>query len=85
MRKETVEEQIQWILSYVQRELANIWKENVLEDLERGNLEYETVEELLTELRREFRGREEETVKVAKLRRLEQEGKTIEEFVQEFR
>ena len=56
-----------------------------MEDLERGNLEYETVEELLTELRREFRGREEETVKVAKLRRLEQEGKTIEEFVQEFR
>ena len=85
MREEAVEEQIQQILSYVQEGLADVWKKNVLEDLEKGNLEYEIAEELLIKLRRKFRGEEEETVKAAKLRRLEQEEKTIEEFIQEFR
>ena len=34
MRKVPVEEQIQWVLSYVQEGAANVWKENVLEELE---------------------------------------------------
>jgi len=38
MRKVAVEEQIQWVLSYVQGRSANIWKENVLEDLKVGEL-----------------------------------------------
>ena len=37
-RKVAVEEQIQWVLSYMQERSANIWKENVLEDLEAGEL-----------------------------------------------
>jgi len=45
IRRMTVEEQIQWILSYVQGESADVWKENVLEDLEVGLLEYKTAEE----------------------------------------
>ena len=65
--------------------LADVWKENTLEDLEGGLLEYETVGEFLADIRRKFGGRDEESVKVAELKRLEQEGKTIEEFVQEFR
>jgi len=48
-------------------------------------LEYETVGEFLAEIRKKFRGGDEESVKVAELRRLEQEGKTIEKFMQEFR
>jgi len=44
-------------------------------------LEYETVGEFLTDIRKEFRGRDEESTKVAELRRLEQEGKMIEELV----
>ena len=48
-------------------------------------MEYKFVEEFLTSLKREFGGREEESVKVAKLRKLEQEGRTMEEFVQEFK
>jgi len=58
-----------------------VWNENVLEDLEGGLLEYETVEEFLAEIRKEFEGGDEESVKVAELRRLEQGGKTMEEFV----
>jgi len=56
-----------------------------MEELEVGEMEYETAEELLTVLKKEFGGGEEEAVKAAELRKLEQEGKTMEEFVQEFK
>jgi len=85
MREETVEKQIQWILSYVQGEIADVWKENVMEELEAGEIEYETVEEFLVNLKKEFGGGEEESVKVAELRKLEQGERTMEEFVQEFK
>ena len=48
-------------------------------------MEYETVEEFLTALKREFGRGEEELVKAAELRKLEQKGKTVEKFVQEFK
>ena len=63
----------------------DIWKENVMEELEAGEAEYETVEEFLTSLRKEFGGGEEESVKAAELRGMEQGGKTMEEYVQEFK
>ena len=56
-----------------------------MEELESGELEYETTEEFLTCLRKEFGGGEEELVKAAELRKMEQGGKTMEEFVQEFK
>ena len=85
IRRSTVEEQVQWVLSYVQGGSADVWKENVMEELEAGEVEYESVEEFLTSLRKEFGGEEEESVKVAELRKLEQGGKSMEEFVQEFK
>jgi len=71
-------------LSYVQEGSADIWKENVLEDLEEGILEYETVGEFFADIKKEFGGRDEEAVKAAELRRIEQEGRTMKEYVQEF-
>ena len=56
-----------------------------MEDLEGGLLEYETIGEFLTDIRRKFGGGNKKAIKVAELKRLEQEGKTIEEFIQEFR
>jgi len=85
MRGISVEEQVQWVLSYVQGGSADICKENVMEELEAGEVEYETVEEFLTGLRKEFGGGAEESVKAAELRKLEQGGKMMEEFVQEFK
>jgi len=85
LRGATVEEQVQWVLSYVQGGSADIWKENVMEELESEEVEYESVEEFLTSLRKEFGGEEEESVKAAELRKLEQGGKSMEEFVQEFK
>jgi len=39
----------------------------------------------LLELKKEFRGIDKELVKVVELKKVEQIGRTIEEFVQEFR
>ena len=85
MREVIVEEQIQWILSYVQGESADVWKENILENLEAGKIEYKLAGEFLVGLKREFRGGDEEAVKVAELRKLEQGGRAMEKFVQEFK
>ena len=85
LRGTSVEEQVQWVLSYVQGGLADIWKENVMEELEAEEVEYESVEEFLTGLRKEFGGGEEKSVKAAELRKIEQGGRTMEEFVQEFK
>ena len=84
MKEVTVEEQMQWIFSYIQGELADIWKKNIIEKLETGEMEYETVKEFLTSLKKEFGGGEKESVEAAELRKLEQGGRTMEEFVQEF-
>ena len=85
LRGSTVEEQVQWVLSYVQGGSADVWKENVMEELEAGEVEYELVEEYLTSLKKEFSGGEEESAKAAELRKIEQEGRIMEEFVQEFK
>ena len=85
LRGNTVEEQVQWVLTYVQGGSADVWKENIMEELELGEVEYESVEEFLTTLKKEFGEGEEESVKAAELRKLEQGGKTMEEFVQEFK
>jgi len=84
MREVMVEEQIQWVLSYIQGELADVWKENILEDLVSARVEFESAGEFLLELKKKFKRGDEKSVKVAELRRIKQEGKTMKEFVQEF-
>jgi len=85
LREAMMEEQVQWILSYVQGGSTDIWKENVMEELESGEVEYELAEEFLISLKKKFGGEEEESVKVAELRKLKQGGRTMEEFIQEFK
>jgi len=81
MREVAVEEQILWVLSYVQGGLVDIWKENVLEELEAGEVEYKSVGKFLVEIKKEFGGGDEESLKIAELKRIEQGRKTMEEFV----
>jgi len=81
MRGDTVEGQVQWVLSYVQGGSADVWKENVMEELEAEEVEYESVEEFLTILKKEFRGGEEESMKAAELRKMEQGERTMEEYI----
>jgi len=56
-----------------------------MEELEAGEIEHKTVEEFLISLKKEFGGGEEKSVKAAELRKLEQGGRTMEKFVQEFK
>ena len=53
----------------------------MLEELEVGELEFEIVGEFLAEIKKEFGGEEEESAKVAELKKLEQGGRMMEEFV----
>ena len=85
IREATVEKQVQWILSYVQEGSVDVWKENILEDLEAGEIEYESAGEFLADLKKEFGVGKKESVKAVELRKLEQEGRTMKEFVQEFK
>ena len=52
LRGNTVEEQIQWVLTYVQGGSADVWKENVMEELEAGEIEYESVEEFFYNIKK---------------------------------
>ena len=60
---------------------VDVQKENILEDLEAGLLDYETVGEFLIDIRKEFEGGDEELTKVAELKRLEQGEITVKEYV----
>ena len=76
---------ISWMLSYVQEGVAEIWKDNVLDEITKGMSLVNTVEELFTKIWQEFGEFDEESRKVDELRLLEQEGKTVDKYVQEFR
>ena len=85
MKERTVEEQVIWVLLYVQGGSADIWKENVMEELEAGEMEYESIEEFFISMKKEFGGGEEKATKAVELRQLEQGGRSMEEFVQIFK
>lgn len=72
MRNTSVEEQMQWMLSYIQGELVDIWKKNIIEDLENGSLVFIIMGEFLTDLRQEFREGYDKIMKIAKLKKVEQ-------------
>jgi len=63
----------------------NVWQEYMMKDLENKSLSYVTVGNLLSDLKEEFRDGDDETIKVAELKKVEQGSKTMKEFVQEFR
>ena len=59
------------MLLYVQRGSVDIWNENVIEDLEGGNVEYISVEDFLADLKIEFEKENNKLAKVTKLKRAE--------------
>ena len=85
IKEGTVEEQVIWVILYVQGGSADIWKENVMEELEAREMEYESIEKFFTSMKKEFGEGEEEATKAAELRQLEQDGRSMEEFVQIFK
>jgi len=55
-----------------------------LEDLETGEVEFGSVGKFLLELKKKFSKGDVESVKVAKLKKIKQEERTMEELIQEF-
>ena len=60
---------------------ADIWKENILEDLEAEEVEYKLAREFLMEIKKEFDRGDKRSVKMVELKMMEQKGQSIEEFV----
>ena len=58
-----------------------MYKENIIEDLKSRNLNYVTVEEFLSNLKKEFGKKDDKIIKAVELERIEQENKTMEKFV----
>ena len=52
-----------------------------MEELETGEIEFKLAGEFLAEIKKEFGGGDEESVKVAELKKIEQGGRMMEEFV----
>jgi len=85
MMDEVATTQVAWVLSYMQGGVAEAWKDNLLDKLAKGESEVDTVEKLFTKIRNNFRETSEEERKIEQLWTIEQEGRTCDEYVQEFR
>ena len=85
MTKEAATTQVAWVLSYVQRGVAEAWKDNLLDKLAKRESEIDTVEKLFTKIRNDFGETSEEERKIEQLRMIEQGRRTCDEYVQEFK
>ena len=85
MTEEVAVAQVAWVLSYVQGGIAEAQKDNLLDELAKGELEVELAEQLFTKIRNNFGETSEEERKIEQLRTIEQGGRTCDEYIQEFK
>jgi len=85
MTEEVEATQVAWVLSYVQGEIAEAWKDNLLDELAKGESEVELAEQLFIKIRNDFGETSEEERKIEQLRTIEQGRRTCNEYVQEFK
>ena len=85
MTEEVEATQVAWVLSYVQGEIAEAWKDNLLDELAKGESEVESAEQLFIKIRNDFGETSEEERKIEQLRTIEQGRRTCNEYVQEFK
>jgi len=81
MVEEAAATQVAWVLSYVQGEVVEAWKDNLLDKLAKGESEVESTEQLFTKIRDNFGETSEEERKIEQLRTIEQGGRTYNEYV----
>jgi len=77
--------QVAWVLSYMQGGIAEVWKDNLLDELAKGESKVESAEQLFAKIRNDFRETSEEERKIEQLRTIKQGGRTCDEYVQEFK
>jgi len=73
--------QVAWVLSYVQGGIAEAWKDNLLDELAKGESEVESAEQLFAKIRNDFRKTSEEERKIEQLRTIKQGRRTCDEYV----
>jgi len=83
--EEAATTQVAWVLSYVQGGVVEAWKNNLLDELAKGESEVELAEQLFTKIRNDFGETLKEERKIEQLRTIEQGGSTCDEYVQEFK
>jgi len=76
---------ISWVLFYVQRGVAEVLKDNMLEEIEKRTLGAKTMEELLEKIREEFGEFDEKNRKMNELWVLTQGSKTYDKYIQKFK
>ena len=81
MTEEVAATQVAWVLSYVQGGVAEAWKDNLLDELAKGESEVEMAEQLFAKIQNDFGKTSEEKRKIEQLRTIEQEGRTYDEYV----
>ena len=85
MTEEAATTQVAWILSYIQGGVAEAWKDNLMDELAKGESEMETVEQLFSKIRNDFGEISEEERKIEQLRTIEQGNRTCDKYIQEFK
>jgi len=85
MTEEVGATQVAWVLLYMQGGIAEVWKDNLLNELAKGESEVESAEQLFAKIRNDFGETLEEERKIEQLRTIEQEGRTCDKYVQEFK
>jgi len=81
MTEEAATTQVAWVLSYVQGGIAEVWKDNLLDELAKRESGVETAEQLFTKIRNVFGETSEEERKIEQLRTIEQGERTCDEYV----
>jgi len=85
MTEEVATTQVAWILSYIQGGVAEVWKDNLMDELAKGESEVEMAEQLFSKIRNDFGETSEEERKIEQLRTIEQGNRTCNEYIQEFK
>jgi len=85
MTEEVAATQVAWVLLYVQGGIAEAWKDNLLDELAKGESEVESVEQLFAKIRDDFGEALEEERKIEQLRTIEQGERTCDKYMQKFK
>jgi len=85
MTEEVAATQVAWVLLYVQGGIVEAWKDNLLDELAKGELEVESAEQLFAKIRNNFGETLEEEKKIEQLRTIKQGGRTCNKYVQKFK
>ena len=81
MTEEAATTQVAWVLSYVQGGIAEAWKDNLMDELAKGESEVEIVEQLFSKIRNNFGKTLEKERKIEQLRTIEQGERTCDEYI----